>query len=294
MVPSEDSVDEMVWQQGTGSDFFYKEITGNYGTFDDDGEYQFNDAYYDRAYEELTTAEKRNLQTESDYTDWSSIGIFGFGASSSSSSRTSPETIWAFQQQDYQKFKNAYNTESYKAYDSAYQEAFNTVMTKSSLNMSESTDSGLIKGTFKSNSDIVTSIGTAAQLDAIASSALTTANATTDSVGGTSWTAAFNTAYEAGYAASIGESTTNTNSEVEVVGLGAIASVNSDSNSMFTVNLDRLDAFKTISAQENSSATANGAATSTLSTNSFATQNSQRTASAFMQAFAANDEVSSN
>ena len=105
MVPSEDSVDEMVWQQGTGSDFFYKEITGNYGTFDDDGEYQFNDAYYDRAYEELTTAEKRNLQTESDYTDWSSIGIFaGFG-SSSSSSRTSPETIWAFQQQDYQKTK---------------------------------------------------------------------------------------------------------------------------------------------------------------------------------------------
>ena len=79
-----------------------------------------------------------------------------------------------------------------------------------------------------------------------------------------------------------------------MLGLGAIASVNSDSNSMFNVNLDRLDAFKTISAQENSSATANGAATSTLSTNSFATQNSQRTASAFMQAFAANDEVSSN
>ena len=283
--------------EGSGSNFFYAEITGNYGTFNDDGEYEFNDAYYDREWDELTAAEKNNLQTESDYTAWDDIDTFSFGAmmtAASSSSRNSPQTIWSFQQQDFEKFKNAYNTESYKAYDSAYQEAFNTVIAKSSLNMSESTETGQIKGTFKTDSDTVTSIGQSSQLDAIAASALTTANATGDSVGGTSWTAAFNTAYEAGYAASIGESKTNTNSEVEVVGLGAIASVNSDSNSMFTVNLDRLDAFKTISAQENSSATANGAATSTLSTNSFATQNSQRTASAFMQAFAANDEVSSN
>ena len=288
--------------EGSGSNFFYAEITGNYGTFNDDGEYEFNDAYYDREWDELTSAEKNNLQTESDYTAWDDIptfASFGFTGSmvsstSSSSSRNSPQTIWSFQQQDFEKFKNAYNTESYKAYDSAYQEAFNTVIAKSSLNMSESTETGQIKGTFKTDSDTVTSIGQSSQLDAIAASALTTANATGDSVGGTSWTAAFNTAYEAGYASSIGESKTNTNSEVEVVGLGAIASVNSDSNSMFTVNLDRLDAFKTISAQENSSATANGAATSTLSTNSFATQNSQRTASAFMQAFAANDEVSSN
>ena len=288
--------------EGSGSNFFYAEITGNYGTFNDDGEYEFNDAYYDREWDELTAAEKNNLQTESDYTAWDDIptfASFGFTGSmvtstSSSSSRNSPQTIWSFQQQDFEKFKNAYNTESYKAYDSAYQESFNTVIAKSSLNMSESTETGQIKGTFKTDSDTVTSIGQSSQLDAIAASALTTANATGDSVGGTSWTAAFNTAYEAGYASSIGESKTNTNSEVEVVGLGAIASVNSDSNSMFTVNLDRLDAFKTVSAQENSSATANGAATSTLSTNSFATQNSQRTASAFMQAFAANDEVSSN
>ena len=288
--------------EGAGSSFFYAEITGNYGTFNDDGEYEFNDAYYDREWDELTAAEKNNLQTESDYTAWDDIptfASFGFTGSmvsstSSSSSRNSPQTIWSFQHQDFEKFKNAYNTESYKAYDSAYQEAFNTVIAKSSLNMSESTETGQIKGTFKTDSDTVTSIGQSSQLDAIAASALTTANATGDSVGGTSWTAAFNTAYEAGYASSIGESKTNTNSEVEVVGLGAIASVNSDSNSMFTVNLDRLDAFKTVSAQENSSATANGAATSTLSTNSFATQNSQRTASAFMQAFAANDEVSSN
>ena len=287
--------------EGAGSSFFYAEITGNYGTFNDDGEYEFNDAYYDREWDELTAAEKNNLQTESDYTAWDDIPTFaGFftgsmvTSTSSSSSRNSPQTIWSFQQQDFEKFKNAYNTESYKAYDGAYQEAFNTVIAKSSLNMSESTETGQIKGTFKTDSDTVTSIGQSSQLDAIAASALTTANATGDSVGGTSWTAAFNTAYEAGYASSIGESKTNTNSEVEVVGLGAIASVNSDSNSMFTVNLDRLDAFKTVSAQENSSATANGAATSTLSTNSFATQNSQRTASAFMQAFAANDEVSSN
>ena len=70
-------------------------------------------------------------------------------------------------------------------------------------------------------------------------------------------------------------------------GLGAIASVNADESSSFTVNLDRLEAFKSTGTQSNSSATANGSATATLSTNSFATQNNQRTASAFMQAFAA-------
>ena len=114
-----------------------------------------------------------------------------------------------------------------------------------------------------------------------------------DSVGGTSWTAAFNQAYKAGYASSIGNTRSKRTVKFWWWGSGAIASVNTDTKSMFTVNLDRLDAFKAANAQENSSATANGAATSTLSTNSFATQNSQRTASAFMQAFAANEETSS-
>ncbi|MFL2507628.1 MAG: hypothetical protein ACJ0G7_11065 [Parasynechococcus sp.] len=77
--------------------------------------------------------------------------------------------------------------------------------------------------------------------------------------------------------------------QVAIEGLGAIASVNADEASSFTVNLDRLEAFKSTGTQDNSSATANGSATATLSTNSFATQNNQRTASAFMQAFAAAD-----
>ena len=69
--------------------------------------------------------------------------------------------------------------------------------------------------------------------------------------------------------------------------------MNADDNSSFTVSLDRLDAFKLVNTQDNSSATANGSALATLSTNSFATQNNQRTASAFMQAFAATDTSSS-
>ena len=144
------------------------------------------------------------------------------------------EAVWGSVRDDFQKFKNAYNTERNKAYNNAYENSFNTVITKSSLNISESTETGQIKGTFKTNSDTVSSIGTEAQLDAVASSALTTANATGDSVGGTSWTAAFNQAYAAGYASSVGNSTVKTDSEVLVLGLGAIASVNTDTKSMFS------------------------------------------------------------
>ena len=93
-----------------------------------------------------------------------------------------------------------------------------------------------------------------------------------------SWKAAFNAAYEAGYQQSVGQTNTQSDSEVAIEGLGAIASVNADEASSFTVNLDRLEAFKATGTQTNSSATANGSATATLSTNSYATQNNQRTA----------------
>ena len=308
-------------KEGVGSQYFDKEDAGDYGTISAAGDYEFNDVKFERDFSALSDGEKQQLVYDwyEDGPGWSKISnlddaifdleeqVWSGGASYSSIAgqvadfqeeiaeleMEGAQQVWGSVKDDFQKFKNAYNTERNSAYNQAYENSFNNVITKSSLNISESTETGQIKGTFKTNSDTTTSIGTAAQLDAIASSALTTANATGDSVGGTSWTAAFNQAYEAGYAASIGNSKVNADSEVLVVGLGAIASVNTDTNSMFTVNLDRLDAFKAANAQENSSATANGAATSTLSTNSFATQNSQRTASAFMQAFAANEETSS-
>ncbi len=282
------------WKAPTGSPYFYPELTGDYGTFNTAGEFIFNDGKYSQDFDDLSDAKKETLVFEwYYYGDTSSISDSMTDSQTREAELDGARTAWSNEQQDYRTFKNAYKTESHKAYDSAYQNSFNNVIAKSALNISESTETGQIKGTFTTTSDTTTSIGTAAQLDAIAASALKTATATGDSVGGTSWTAAFNQAYGAGYESSIGNSTVNTDSEVLVVGLGAIASVNTDTNSIFTVNLDRLEAFKGANAQENSSATANGAATSTLSTNSFATQNSQRTASAFMQAFAANEDVSS-
>lgn len=312
-------------KDGIGSPYFGVEDAGDYGTFDTAGEFVFNDLKFNRDFEELSSSEKKQLvqeyyrhgPNESNFSQlmgfeeqkyqlednawandlpYSSIAdqVASLDAEISEREQYGAEAVWGSVRDDFQKFKNAYNTERNKAYNNAYENSFNTVITKSSLNISESTETGQIKGTFKTNSDTVTSIGTEAQLDAVASSALTTANATGDSVGGTSWTAAFNQAYAAGYASSVGNSTVKTDSEVLVLGLGAIASVNTDTKSMFTVNLDRLEAFKASDSQDNSSATANGSATSTLSTNSFATQNSQRTASAFMQAFAANEDTSSS
>ena len=164
-----------------------------------------------------------------------------------------------------------------------------SVITNSSSTATESSATGIIKGDFQSTEDSVTAIGQEGQLGAIVASALEAANSTNDTTGGASWTAAFNAAYEAGYQQSVGSTSTVSDSQVAIEGLGAIASVNADEASSFTVNLDRLEAFNSTGTQQNSSATANGSATATLSTNSFATQNNQRTASAFMQAFAAAD-----
>ena len=189
----------------------------------------------------------------------------------------------------FKQFKNAYTQSYNQNYNSSYSSAYNNVITNSSSTATESSATGIIKGDFQSTEDSVTAIGQEGQLGAIVSSALAAANSTNDTTGGASWTAAFNAAYEAGYQQSVGQTSTVSDSSVAIEGLGAIASVNADEASSFTVNLDRLEAFKSTGTQQNSSATANGSATATLSTNSFATQNNQRTASAFMQAFAAAD-----
>jgi len=75
---------------------------------------------------------------------------------------------------------------------------------------------------------------------------------------------------------------TVSDSQVKVTGLGAIATVNTANTTNFKVDLDRLTGV----TQVESTATANGSANSSLGTTSFATQTNQRTASAFMQAFA--------
>ena len=251
------------WEDATTATNLSSTETGNYGSYDRNGDWQWS-ADYDSAWGDL------------DATAQASYGEGG---------QTSYET----EQSNFKQFKNAYTQSYNQNYNSSYSSAYNNVITNSSSTANESSATGIIKGDFQSTEDSVTAIGQEGQLGAIVSSALAAANSTNDTTGGASWTAAFNAAYEAGYQQSVGQTSTVSDSQVAIEGLGAIASVNADEASSFTVNLDRLEAFKSTGTQDNSSATANGSATATLSTNSFATQNNQRTASAFMQAFAAAD-----
>ena len=249
------------WESATTATNLSSTTTGNYGSYDRNGDWQWS-ADYDTAWGDLDASVQ---------------------ASYGSEGRTAYET----EQSNFKQFKNAYTQSYNQNYNSSYSSAYNNVITNSSSTATESSATGIIKGDFQSTEDSVTAIGQEGQLGAIVNSALAAANSTNDTTGGASWTAAFNAAYEAGYQQSVGQTSTVSDSSVAIEGLGAIASVNADEASSFTVNLDRLEAFKSTGTQDNSSATANGSATATLSTNSFATQNNQRTASAFMQAFAA-------
>ena len=249
------------WESATTATNLSSTETGNYGSYNREGEWEWT-ADYDTSWGDLTAAQQASYGT-------------------------SGQTAYETEQSNFKEFKNAYTTSYNQNYNSSYSSAYNNVITNSSSTANESSATGIIKGEFLTTEDSITAIGQEGQLGAIVTSALAAATSTGDSVGGTSWTAAFNAAYEAGYQQSVGSTSTVSDSQVSIEGLGAIASVNSDENSSFTVNLDRLEAFKATGTQTNSSATANGSATATLSTNSFATQNNQRTASAFMQAFAA-------
>ena len=251
------------WEDATTATNLSSTETGNYGSYDRNGDWQWS-------------ADYNSSWTDLDVTAQASYGEGG-------------QTAYETEQSNFKQFKNAYTQSYNQNYNSSYSSAYNNVITNSSSTATESSASGIIKGDFQSTEDSVTAIGQEGQLGAIVSSALAAANSTNDTTGGASWTAAFNAAYEAGYQQSVGQTSTVSDSSVAIEGLGAIASVNADEASSFTVNLDRLEAFKSTGTQDNSSATANGSATATLSTNSFATQNNQRTASAFMQAFAAAD-----
>ena len=250
------------WEDATTATNLSSTETGNYGSYDRNGDWQWS-ADYDTSWVDL---------------DASAQASYGEGG----------QTAYETEQSNFKQFKNAYTQSYNQNYNSSYSSAYNNVITNSSSTANESSATGIIKGDFQSTEDSVTAIGQEGQLGAIVNSALAAANSTNDTTGGASWTAAFNAAYEAGYQQSVGQTSTVSDSQVSIEGLGAIASVNADEASSFTVNLDRLEAFKSTGTQDNSSATANGSATATLSTNSFATQNNQRTASAFMQAFAAN------
>jgi hypothetical protein len=183
-------------------------------------------------------------------------------------------------------YSNTYNQE----YNNAYTTAYSNVISSTNENSSSQSATGVIKGSFTSVEDSVSAIGQSGSLAAVTTSALAAADRvgtrflTQDGVQveNQAWRQAFNAAYSAGYQNAVGNVKSTSTSNVAIEGLGAIASVNSDPASKFVVDLSRLENIE----QQNATATANGSANSTLSTNSFATQNNQRTASAFMQAFA--------
>ena len=250
------------WEKATTATGLTSVETGSYGSYDRNGEWQFTTSY-DSA--------------------WGSMDETARGASGFST-----EAAYETERTKFKQFKNSYTTEYNSNYNSSYSSAYNNVITNSASTATESSATGIIKGDFLSTEDSMTAIGQEGQLAAITRSALDAANkADPTSTSSATWKAAFNAAYEAGYQQAVGSTSTVSDSQVSIEGLGAIASVNADEKSNFTVNLDRLEAFKATGSQTNSSATANGSSTATLSTNSFATQNNQRTASAFMQAFAA-------
>ena len=249
------------WEAATTTTGLTAVETGSYGSYDRNGDWQWS-TDYDTPWADLSASRQASYGAEG---------------------QTSYET----EKSNFSKFKNAYTTTYNQDYNASYTSAYNNVITNSSSTANESSATGIIKGDFKSTEDSVTAVGQEGQLSSIIDSALAAATGTGATTNSESWKAAFNAAYEAGYQQSVGQTNTQSDSEVAIEGLGAIASVNADEASSFTVNLDRLEAFKSTGTQTNSSATANGSATATLSTNSFATQNNQRTASAFMQAFAA-------
>lgn len=232
--------------------------SGNYGSYDSSGSWQWNDSYFGRS------------ATEAGY-----------------SNDASGQAAWKAEQTAYSQFKNAYTTTYNASYNDNYATAYSNVLTNSSSSADSSSASGIIKGNFKSVEDSISSVGQQNAMNSVASAATTAANATGTTAGSATWNAAFTAAFNAGYQNAVGTVKSTSTSDVSIEGLGAIASVNADKASTFNVNLERLTEYKTAGSQENSTATANGSATSTLSTNSFATQNNQRTASAFMQAFAA-------
>ena len=252
------------WEEATTATNLSSTETGNYGSYDRNGDWQWS-ADYDSAWTDLDASAQASYGSEG-------------------------QTAYETEQSNFKQFKNAYTQSYNQNYNSSYSSAYNNVITNSASTATESSATGIIKGDFLSTEDSMTAIGQEGQLAAITSSALDAANkADPTSTSSATWKAAFNAAYEAGYQQAVGSTSTVSDSQVSIEGLGAIASVNADEKSNFTVNLDRLEAFKSTGTQDNSSATANGSATATLSTNSFATQNNQRTASAFMQAFAAAD-----
>jgi hypothetical protein len=201
--------------------------------------------------------------------------------------------------------KNSYSSK----FDSEYAAEYGSEFTRSLSNIqsadASTTDSGTIKGTFKtietgsaqsagSQSDWSTGASSSAKAAAERSYGVSYEAGRTYGSGSAAvtyasegeWQAAYdreyNSEYSRSYAVAAAGASRSSDSSVEVNGIGSDANIAAASTSTFDVKIEGTD---NSSLDFGSTATANGSAGANLSTSSFANQAQSSTASGFMQAF---------
>ena len=201
--------------------------------------------------------------------------------------------------------KNSYSSK----FDSEYAAEYGSEFTRSLSNIqsadASTTDSGTIKGTFKtietgsaqsagSQSDWATGASSSAKSAAEreygasyeAGRTYGSGSAAVTFGSSAEWQAAYdreyNSEYSRSYAVAAAGASRSSDSSVEVNGIGSDANIAAASTSTFDVKIEGTD---NSSLDFGSTATANGSAGANLSTSSFANQAQSSTASGFMQAF---------
>jgi hypothetical protein len=201
--------------------------------------------------------------------------------------------------------KNSYSSK----FDSEYAAEYGSEFTRSLSNIqsadASTTDSGTIKGTFKtietgsaqsagSQSDWATGASSSAKFAAEREYGVSYEAGRTYGSGSAAvtyasegeWQAAYdreyNSEYSRSYAVAAAGASRSSDSSVEVNGIGSDANIAAASTSTFDVKIEGTD---NSSLDFGSTATANGSAGANLSTSSFANQAQSSTASGFMQAF---------
>jgi hypothetical protein len=194
-------------------------------------------------------------------------------------------------------------------FDSEYAAEYGSEFTRSLSNIqsadASTTDSGTIKGTFKtietgsaqsagSQSDWATGASSSAKFAAEREYGVSYEAGRTYGSGSAAvtyasegeWQAAYdreyNSEYSRSYAVAAAGASRSSDSSVEVNGIGSDANIAAASTSTFDVKIEGTD---NSSLDFGSTATANGSAGANLSTSSFANQAQSSTASGFMQAF---------
>ena len=201
--------------------------------------------------------------------------------------------------------KNSYSSK----FDSEYAAEYGSEFTRSLSNIqsadASTTDSGTIKGTFKtietgsaqsagSQSDWATGASSSAKFAAEREYGVSYEAGRTYGSGSAAvtyasegeWQAAYdreyNSEYSRSYAVAAAGASRSSDSSVEVNGIGSDANIAAASTSTFDVKIEGTDQS---GLDFGSTATANGSAGANLSTSSFANQAQSSTASGFMQAF---------